>query len=451
MSILVSLKKYFKSNKAAISIVFALSLSMIIASAGIATDLALAYNAKNRLMNALDKAALAVGSSSGDEVALQVVMEKFFNANYPSNKFGTPFDLQLTITDGNIIDVSASVRVNTLFMTIFGKDYIDISGSSQVVRELAGIEAVLVLDVTGSMAGSNISALKTAATNFVNIMFDEISDIEYLKIGIVPYADTINVGRYGIGQNADGSYYNTGFVDNPTTDPYVTPASNIQYGSGTNDWWGCVIERTADGEQMSDASYPNWDMYRYPRICLKSSWYGCYQYATPNYGCNTAKIQPLTNNQSSLLTSINSLPTSGNTYSHLGMVWGWRVISPTFPFTEGVEYDDEKWSKTVILMTDGDNTIDGTYSTEGRTGDTGVSTNSTQENNKLAQVCEDMKANDIRIYTITFQSNINETTRSYYRNCATSTSMYYNAPSSDDLIIVFEKIADQLSKLHISK
>lgn len=451
MSLLSLIKKYCSAKSGAISIVFALSLTVIIASAGIATDLAIAYNAKNRLMGALDKSALAVGSSSGNEEELRGVMEKFFNANYPADTFGTPYNLTLTITNGNIIDVSASVSVETIFMAIFGKDTMDVSGESQVIRELAGIEAVLVLDVTGSMRGTNIAALKTASTNFINTMFDEISDVEFLKIGIVPYADTINVGRYGIGLNPDGTYYDTGFVDNPATDEYVTPASNIVYGTGTNDWHGCVVERTAEGEQMTDASAPNWHMYRYPYRCVRSSWYGCSEYSTPNYGCGSAEIVPLTNEQATLQNSIDNLPTSGNTYSNLGMVWAWRLISPTFPFMEGVEYDDEKWTKTVILMTDGNNTVDSRYSTEGADGDPGVSDNTAEQNAKLAQVCEDMKANDIRLYTVTFQSNINETTKDIYRQCATSESMYYDAPSDDDLVVVFDKIADQLSKLHVSK
>ncbi len=40
------------------------------------------------------------------------------------------------------------------------------------------------------------------------------------------------------------------------------------------------------------------------------------------------------------------------------MVWGWRVISPTEPFTEGVAYDDDTWQKVIIVLTDGANTID---------------------------------------------------------------------------------------------
>ncbi len=441
-------RKYLKNNQGVVAIVFVMSLPMILAAAGIATDLAVAYNAKTRLMSALDKAALAVGSSSGTEAELQERMNNFFNVNYPSDKLGTAFDVTLTLID-NSITVTASTKVPTMFMSVFGKEYIDISGVTEVVRELAGIEAVLVVDVTGSMGGSNIAALKEAATNFLDIMFDRVDDLDYLKIGIVPYADSINVGKYGAGLNPDDSYYDTAFVDTPATDEYTTPASSIVYGTGTNDWQGCVLER--DGLQMTDDSTPNWIMYRYPLRCLRSRWGVCSSWSTPNYSCVTAELQPLTNSQSTLQNVIDNLPTSGNTYSHLGMVWGWRVISPDFPFSEGESYEHQDWTKTVILMTDGNNTIDSRYSGEGITGDPGVSDSVTDENNKLAEVCQSMKEAGVRVYTVTFQSNINETTKDYYRTCATSTSMYFDAPSDQDLIDIFEEIANQLSRLHVTR
>lgn len=441
-------RKYITNNSGIVAIVFVMALPMVIAVAGIATDLAVAYNAKARLMGALDNAALAVGSSSGTEAELQERMTNFFNANYPEDKLGSAFNITLTLTD-NTITATASTRVHTLFMSVFGKEYIDISGVTEVVRELAGIEAVLVLDVTGSMSGSNIAALKTASTNFLDIMFSNITDPEWLKIGIVPYADSINVGSYGVGLNPDDSFYDTSFIDTPAVDDYVNPASSITWGVGSDDWQGCVLERP--GQQMTDDDTPNWIMYRYPLMCIRNRWWGCAEWSTPNYSCVTAKLQPLTNVQSTLQNVIDNLPTSGNTYSHLGMVWGWRIISPEYPFSEGEAYEHQDWTKTVILMTDGNNTVDSRYSGEGVTGDAGVSSSVNDENEKLEEVCQNMKAAGVRIYTVTFQSNINETTKDYYRNCSTSTSMYFDAPSDQDLIDIFEDIANQLSRLHVTR
>jgi len=510
--ILAGFGLYVRDASGVVAIVLAMAIPMVMASAGLAVDLAAAYNAKNRLSSALDKAALAAASSSGTDQFIRERMRAFFDANYPAEKYGEPFDVDM-IVNGSVMTVSASVRVPTRFMTLFGQDYVIVHEETQVVRELAGVEAVLVLDITGSMAGNNITALKAASNNFVNVMFDKIVDPQYLKIGIVPWSNAVNVGPYGKGFTPAGATYGTPFVDNPSTDPYVTPASSIVYGPGQNDWGGCVIERSPSSA-LTDASTPNWPMYRYPANtcaeynctqyncaqyncvryncaqynCLRYNSSGrctrygttclsysttCAQYGTtclvpgttciahgatcvqwsgdPNNSCPDAPILPLTNDKAQIQGVINNLPTRGNTYSNLGMIWGWRVISPDFPFTEGAPYEDNKWSKTVILMTDGDNTINRTYSGEGPYNTPGTSLTATDQNNKFAQICTNMKAKGIRIYTITFQSAINNTTKSFYRNCATNPGMYFDAPSNQSLTEAFQSIANQLSQLHITK
>jgi hypothetical protein len=162
-------------------------------------------------------------------------------------------------------------------------------------------------------------------------MFDRIDDYTYLKIGIVPFSASVSVGN---GLTA-------GFVNRPATDEYVNPASNIQYSSAssgtTTNWRGCILERSG-GADVTDAPTPNWGMYRYTSIFSRFNTDGtCRTYSNnnPNADCTNARVVPLTNNRSVLDGAINSLTAAGNTYGNVGMVWGWRVISPDPPFTEG--------------------------------------------------------------------------------------------------------------------
>ena len=129
------------------------------------------------------------------------------------------------------------------------------------------------------------------------------------------------------------------------------------------------------------------------------------------------------------------------------MVWGWRLVSPEFPFEEGAEYNDQEWRKAVIMMTDGQNTMHPFYSAYGQTRLHSIRT--AQENEKFEEVCENMKNDGIIIYTITFTSAINETTKDYYRACATDETKYYDAPSKNDLIEAFQSISRELSNLYI--
>jgi len=446
----LQLCRFTTQTAGATAIVFALSIPMFFGAAGVAVDLAQAYNVKTRLANAVDKAALAAGSTTGDADDIEEQVMNFLEANYPEGALGNTFNVDVILGDGTVT-VQASARVKTTFMSIMGKEYVDVNQTTTVKRELGGVEVVLVLDVTGSMAGNNISALKTASTNFLNIMFDRISDLEYLKVGIVPFSASVNVGSYGVGLEPGGAAYDTGFILWPGSDDYINPASNIQYNSGTSgttsNWRGCIRERSS-GRDVTDDASPGWQMYRFPQICSSYKKNGsCNSYSNnnPNNGCTNNRIVPLTNNQAALQAAIDGLQATGNTYINVGLVWGWRVISPTYPFTEGAAYDDVDWSKTVILMTDGDNVPYNTYSAYGE--NPGLSANNL--NNKVTTVCNNMKAEGVTLYTITFQSGISNSTRTLFRNCATKEEMYFDAPSNQDLVNVFENIANQLSQLHI--
>ena len=39
-----------------------------------------------------------------------------------------------------------------------------------------------------------------------------------------------------------------------------------------------------------------------------------------------------------------------------GAMWGWRVLSPGAPFTDGRAYSTKNNTKVLVLMTDGQNT-----------------------------------------------------------------------------------------------
>jgi len=426
---------------------FAIVIPIIIASTGVAVDMSRAYLVKNRLSQALDAAALATAGSSGNLAQQEERMADFFNANFESGRFATLRELNLNPSDSEVM-ANATARVDTFFMKIWGKDYLDVSAQVTVQKELRGIEVSLVMDNTGSMSSNNnIQALRTAATSFVNIMFARAPEPEVIKIGLVPYSTSVNVGPYGLGLETDGTVYGdgTGFMNNPLNRNYTTNQNSFG-------WFGCVQEE--EDTDVTDYDGP-FDMYNY---CMDEDQYYpiCdYQYNNgqryftryPNYICPRSHITPLSSDQALLLNRIDEMQASGNTLGNVGMVWGWRVISPDFPFEEGAPYSDERWRKVVIMMTDGQNLMHPTYSAYRRTYDHDISSNDLNE--KLETTCEAMKNNEIVVYTITFTSSINNTTKDYYRNCATDSTKYYDAPGQNDLIAAFETISRELSNLYI--
>jgi hypothetical protein len=131
------------------------------------------------------------------------------------------------------------------------------------------------------------------------------------------------------------------------------------------------------------------------------------------------------------------------------MVWGYRVLSPEAPFREGAAWTNDKVKKVAILMTDGDNNIGGSSSYSAYGPWTTLRLTDSHLDNKLAATCQNMKNNGITVYTITFTSGINNATKGFFRNCASSEEKYFDAPEQSDLIDVFEQIARELSNIHI--
>jgi hypothetical protein len=71
----------------------------------------------------------------------------------------------------------------------------------------------------------------------------------------------------------------------------------------------------------------------------------------PNYNCVAAPILPLTNDKGTINSAIDGPE---------GLAWGWRVLSPGPPFTEGAPHDDQTTINIVVLLTAAANSISGT-------------------------------------------------------------------------------------------
>jgi len=455
-------KAFLKSRDGVVAIIFGLLVPVVVSAVGTSVDVAQMYLVRERLSHALDAAALAAAASpSDDPKVIEKKVNDFVNVNYPPGKVG--FTVAVHVDPGkDVLNVNATARLDTSFMKVVGIDTVDVYVETEVHREVKAIEVALVTDVTGSMStNNNIGALITAAKNFVNIMFDRTDDKSFIKIALVPFSTSVNVGMYGLGKNPDGSTYDTSFISNPnkiaytsglTTPyaPYKAPGYNPDTAANKLLWKGCILENAypTDTEDSAGPFKP----YRYCRDSSDKVVKNCdttNANKDANYICPKTPILPLTNNQQDLLNAIGQLKAEGSTYVNVGLVWGLRVLSPEFPFREGVAWNNPNWKKAVILMTDGDNQANSYYSVYGLSSGAGIT--NTKLNNRVLDVCDELKSKGVLVYTITFYSEISQATKDIYKQCATQPSMWYDAPTQQKLIDVYGTIAKELSNLRISK
>jgi Flp pilus assembly protein TadG len=473
-----------------------LGLFMLLAATGVAVDMSRLQSARAKLSNALDAAGLAAGAKA-HSADIEAVANNYLSANFPPGFMdSTVTDVDVNINaDHTIIDLSASATVQMKFMPVFGIDSVDIRAASQITRENRGLEMVMVLDITGSMYGSKISDLRTAATDMVDILFGQETSVENLWVGIVPYVTAVNVGGD-----------KTSWLRDYDPDRYTA-----QYPPWATKWKGCVEARnqwpenngldisddipfTGDKSTASAAELATTFPMYFWESEVDNRWinpsngnvtinegagYSNTGGTGPNIGCGNA-ITPFSSNKATVQAAVDALTPwrRTGTMSSEGLAWGWRLISPKWRGMWGHEtpalplnYNTPLMSKAVIVMTDGVNEVyretslggpgGSDYTSYGRIEEENLGHNVdtraegvTAVNDKFLATCSAMKAQGILIYTVTFQLN-NSTAannaRTLFRNCASHSDYYFDSPDGATLRQSFRTIGDSLANLMISQ
>jgi hypothetical protein len=181
----------------------------------------------------------------------------------------------------------------------------------------------------------------------------------------------------------------------------------------------------------------------------------------PNQACPDP-ILPLTSDRNQVVSAINNMMhwEGSGTVASEGIAWGWRVLSPTVPFTEGAPYGEAR--KVIVLMTDGKNWAaeqnnDSTwtdYTAYGflRWGRIPVETYEGYKdhiNARMLAACNNAKAAGVIIYTITF-GNLDSATESLYEQCATEPPYHFQADTAEEMVRAFRNIGGQLSELRLT-
>lgn len=498
------MKNFMHDRRGVVAIMFGLLFPVIIASMGIGYDLAQAYMARSRLAQALDAAGLAAGGSVGDDAALQQRFEDYIKANYPEAEVGNLQGLKF-VQIGNDIYVNGTIRVDTDFMQWFGRDYIDVDAHSVIHREMQSIEVALVLDNTGSMEGTKLTKLKEAATSLINILESaskRTEDTQSVKISIVPYTMTVNVGT---------SYSNATWLDkagnSAVAKQIFTTTSAVNrlnlFTAMGRSWGGCVEMRAppydvtespptitnnntlyvpffapdepdsgvsggpyANNYKTDGTTNTNWQT----RLKNQAKYTGTFTSGTlsmgyqkgPNAGCEIQPLMRLTNDFTALRKRIKDMNPIGETVILTGLMWGWHTLSPNAPFYDGVAYRTDKHKKIMILMTDGQNSLTVAsnnnqsyygglgYIWQGRLGITSGSANARRQKmeDKQEEACANAKAAGIEIYSIRLMTSGDA---SVMEGCATTPEMFYDVTDVNDLNSVFIEIANSIQNLQITE
>jgi Flp pilus assembly protein TadG len=533
-----------RDERGVTAVVFALALSLIMMVVAVTIDYGMGYAERLRQQAAIDAATLAASHRLGlpdEQDAGPKVGEAFYVANTRPESHGTA----VVTLDGEAgtVNGTASSSIATWFLNAVkgsATERLSIGTGSRVVKGKSSIELALVLDNSTSMMG-DIGSLKTAANNLVGVVFAGAEGTDKVRVGVVPFAASVNVGShyktaYWIDADGNSSLHYQNFSENKTR-------FELLEAMGAS-WGGCVEARPApydtndtppsasNGDSLfvpmfapdepddnnSGGSYssvpycnsldPACYVNNYlvddggactpqPRPCTRYRNGRCTSWGNPtpldpavaqartckyegqarsgglgpNQSCTTTALLPLTSTRATVESAINGMQVGSWTnigYTNIGegTMWGWRLVSPEEPFTEGRAYDDAGNSKYLVVMTDGENTYtprshhnQSTYSafgyvSKGRLGSYGstptASALRSQMDTKLRSACANAKAAGITVFTVGFRLDDDPTSLALLTECASGSDRALQANDGEALVRAFEQIGREISQVRVA-
>ncbi|MCC6734676.1 MAG: pilus assembly protein [Bauldia sp.] len=204
---------------------------------------------------------------------------------------------------------------------------------------------------------------------------------------------------------------------------------------------------------------------KYQNVTVGTSYRGAGQ--GPNYNCTTTQVRALTTSEDDITGWITAMQANGYTNIEEGVMWGWRLLSPGIPFTEGRAYDDTDNQKILIIMTDGANTYNTNsspnrsfYSAFGfvkanflNTTSNVESTVVSQMNARTLEACQNIADDtDIIVYTIAFQIPADQlSAKQIMADCASDSSKAFDAANNADLLEAFALIGQDIATLRLAQ
>ncbi len=191
-------KTFFRDVAGSMPIILAISAVPLLLASGAAVDMVQANNSKTALQAAVDAAALAGATSRiTNPSQLRSLVGKFISSNDAKDSLtfsNSDISFGTIATSGNFY-VKVTGKMHTSFMAIAGYTNLDINAYSEVEQGSSAIELALVLDNTASMnSEGRLAALKVSAKSLVSTIMTNAPAGAYVKIGIVPFSNYVNVG-----------------------------------------------------------------------------------------------------------------------------------------------------------------------------------------------------------------------------------------------------------------
>ena len=403
-------RRYLSAQAGTTAVTFALSIVPMLLASGAAIDYMRYSDATTKMQAALDAGALAVAAASNLSTAKRLKAgQDSFEANLKSVNIDSRGVDASFIIKGSGVAASATYDLPTGLMQIAGLTNMTVAVAATIsIPEGKKAEIALVLDYSGSMtevAGGQVKyvAMKNAAKKLVSDL--EAANPKRLKIGLVPFSHHV----------------------------YVTMPEKFIIGkTGTGSWTGCTQDRRYPANLTDATPVPADNATKWGNAFAKvHASDGCGAYAP-----NGLKVAPLTDNFDAIRGQLDAMRPYAWTHIALGAEFGYHLLSPNEPFSQGADYSNKNVRKVMVLLTDG-------RQTEPSFGN-GMRTVAQGESN-LESICQNAKDSGITVITIAYDLR-DKDTRARLSNCSSDPAKdFFVAEDSADVAAAFEDIKAQIT------
>lgn len=459
--------KFARDTKGNVAMIFALAALPLIVLIGFFIDFGRQEAREQEAVIALDFAVVATAKAmqensdlSDDE--LKTIAQTFFDAEI-SGLVDTVYDpLAFHRIDESEVLISVKGKVKTTIMGLIGYEELSVSAESAAgVGAVPPLELAIVADVSNSMQGYGITALRNAA----NAMLDELyaGAEQDVKVGLVPFNEYVNIGTMIRGswleippdnirtytkcyrdnhatraqgciirQRCDDSRLVGGGKENCQTYVICPPGKSAvikcEPATETQTFFGCVKSRHPYPANIQDRDYEQipvvGELFGEPGVCHKEN-----------------IVVPLEANPQLIRNALRDLKPEGNTYIPTGLIWGQRLLSPIEPYGQSTLAASRQ---ALVLISDGANSrsVNGSGQHFGKDID--------QANDLMIEACDEIKAAGIALYTIDFAID-DEKTKKMLEDCATSERHNFEAKSSAELRKTFMVISRRFTEITLTR
>lgn len=418
--------RFAADTRGNVAVMFALSATVLTTAVGGGIDYSRSTSIATELQAALDSGVLAAASLSQTRSAEEVVRAyvEAAIADHPGLLSSLALDVQSDVSfNARQVQASASLTVPTTLLGVAGINTLTVRRDASALQQIRNIEISLVLDISGSMGGSKISALRDAAEEFVEVVLADN-----------PGRTSVSVIPYNGGVRLPSEVLQGGLIDLPPG--LLRQSACAEYG-----------EEFPIEIDLTDADLPLLYWGGQPQQAGASSAF-----------CPERNEESvfLSNDRADLIDRIRELDAGGNTGLDLATAWGARALDPVWRGRLGgafadrpASYDDEDTIKVLVVMTDGAATAQIRREIRGGRWRNVQLYSARQARDNMTEACDEAEGKGVQIYTIAFQLS-GTTNRNLMQNCASRPQNYYQVEDMN-IASAFSAIAADISQLRISR